>query len=60
LENTKGKDKRPLGRQRSRWVDNIRMDLMEAGWEGVDWIHLDQDRDQRRALVSAVMNLIVL
>jgi len=37
---------RPLGRPRCRWEDNIRMDLRNIGWEGVDWIHLAQDRDQ--------------
>jgi len=50
---------RPLGRPRSRWEDNIGMNLREAGWEGVDWIHLAQDRDQWRALVNTVMNLWV-
>jgi hypothetical protein len=38
--------KRPLGRPRRRWVDNIKMDLREIGWGGMDWINLDQDRDQ--------------
>jgi hypothetical protein len=51
--------KRPLGRQRRRWVDNIKMDLREIGWDGGDWIDLAQDRDQWRALVRAVMNLRV-
>jgi hypothetical protein len=51
--------KRPLGRPRRRWVDNIKMDLREIGWDGVDWIDLAQDRDQWRALVKAVMNLRV-
>jgi hypothetical protein len=37
--------KRPLGRPRHRWEDNVRMELSEMGWEGVDWIHLAQDRD---------------
>jgi hypothetical protein len=49
--------KRPLGRPRSRLVDNIKMDLLEIGWGGVDWIGLAQDRNKWRALVSAVMNL---
>jgi hypothetical protein len=49
---------RSLGRPRHRWKD-IRMDLMEVGWEGVDWIHLAQDRDQWQALVNTVMNLQV-
>jgi hypothetical protein len=48
--------KRPLGRPRRRWVDNIKMDLRELGW---DWIDLAQDRDQWRALVNAVMDLRV-
>jgi len=49
--------KRPLGRPRSRWVDNIRMDLQEVGYGYMDWIGLAQDRDGWRRLVSAVMNL---
>ena len=49
--------KRPLGRPRRRWVDNIRMDLQEVGCGYVDWIGLAQDRDRWRTLVSAVMNL---
>jgi hypothetical protein len=48
--------KRPLGRPRRRWVDNIKMDLREIGWDGVDWINLARDRDQWRALVNRVMN----
>jgi hypothetical protein len=48
---------RPLGRVRRRWEDNIRMDLTEIGWEGVNWMHLDQGRDQWQALVNTVMNL---
>jgi hypothetical protein len=51
--------KRPLERPRRRWVDNIKMDLREIGWDGRDWIDLAQDRDQWRALVNAVMNLRV-
>jgi hypothetical protein len=51
--------KRPLGRPRRRWVDNIKMDLREIGWDGRDWIDLAQDRDQWRVLVNAVMNLQV-
>jgi hypothetical protein len=50
---------RPLGRPRRRWEDNIKMDLREIGWGGVDWIDLAQDRDQWRALVNTVMNLWV-
>jgi hypothetical protein len=42
----KPEGKRPLGRQRCRWVDNIKMDLLEIGWGGVDWIGLTQDRDK--------------
>jgi hypothetical protein len=49
--------KRPPGRPRCRWVDNIRLDLGEIGWGGVDWIGLAQDRDRWRALVNSVMNL---
>ena len=51
--------KRPLGRPRRRWVDNIGMDLQEVGYGYVDWIGLAQDRDGWRTLVSAVMNLRV-
>jgi len=51
--------KRPLGRPRCRWVDNIRMDLQEVGCGYMDWIGLVQDRDRWRTLVSAVMNLRV-
>jgi hypothetical protein len=51
--------KRPLGRPRRRWVDNIKMDLLERGWGGVDWVGLAEDRDRWRALVNAAMNLRV-
>jgi hypothetical protein len=51
--------RRPLGRPRRRWVDNIKMDLREIGWDGMDWIDLAQDRDQWRDFVSTVMNLRV-
>jgi hypothetical protein len=51
--------KRPLGRRRRRWVDNIKTDLREIGWHGMDWIDLAQNRDQWRALVNRVMNLRV-
>jgi hypothetical protein len=51
--------KRPIGRPRRRWEDNIRMDLREIRWGGMDWINLAQDRDQWRALVKTVMNLRV-
>jgi hypothetical protein len=49
--------KRPLGKPRHRLVDNIKMDLGEIEWSGVDWFGLAQDRDKWRALVNAVMNL---
>jgi hypothetical protein len=55
----KPEGKRSLGRPRRRWVDNIKLDLGEIGWDGVDWIELAQDRDQWRALVNTVMNLRV-
>ena len=51
--------RRPLGRPRHRWVDNIRMDLQEVGCGYMDWIGLTQDRDRWRTLVSVVMNLWV-
>ena len=51
--------KRPRGRPRLRWVDNIKMDLKEVGCGGMGWIELAQDRDRWRALVNAVMNLRV-
>jgi hypothetical protein len=50
----KPEGKRPLGRPRRRWVDNIKMDLREIEWYGMDWIDLAQDRDQWRALVNTV------
>jgi hypothetical protein len=53
----KPEGKRPLGRPRCMWVDNIKMDLKEIGWGGMDWIHLAQDRDQLRALTNTVLNL---
>jgi hypothetical protein len=53
----KPEGKRPLGRLRRRWVDNIRMDLEEMGWGDVDWIGLAQDRNRWRALVNSVLNL---
>jgi hypothetical protein len=56
----KPEERRPLGRQRRRWDDGIRMYLREIGLGGVDCIRLAQDRDRWRAVVSAVMNLRVL
>ena len=55
----KPEGRRPLGRTRRRWVDNIRMDLQKVGCGYMDWIGLSQDRDSSRTLVSAVMNLRV-
>jgi hypothetical protein len=55
----KPEGKRPLGRPRRRWVENIKMDLREVGCDGRDWIELAQNRDQWRALVNTVMNLWV-
>jgi hypothetical protein len=49
----------PLGRPRLRWEDNIKMDLQEVECRSMDWIELAQDRDRRRVLVNAVMNLRV-
>jgi len=56
----KPEGKRPLGRPRRKWVNNIRMDLQEVGCEYMDWIGLAQDKESWRTLVSAVMNLRVL
>jgi len=56
----KPEGKRPLGRPRIRWEDNIKMDLQEVGCGGMDWTELAQDRDRWRALVTTVMNLRVL
>ena len=53
----KSEGKRPHGRPRRRWKDNIKMDLRDVGCEGMDWIELAQDRNRWRALVNAVMNL---
>ena len=55
----KPEGKRPSGRPRHRWEDNIKMDLQEVGFEGMDWIELSQDRDSWLALVNAVMNFRV-
>jgi hypothetical protein len=51
--------KTPLGRPRRRWVDNIRMDLVEVGWGDVHWIGLAQDRYRWRDLMNSVLNLRV-
>jgi hypothetical protein len=53
----KPEGKRPLGRLRRRWEDNIKMDLKEVSCGGMDWIELAQDRDRWRALLNAVMSL---
>ena len=55
----KPEGKRPLGRLRRRWEDNIKTDLQEVGWVCGDWMELAQDRDRWRALVSTVMSLRV-
>jgi hypothetical protein len=55
----KTEGKRPLGTPRCRWVDNIKMDLREIEWDGMDWIELAQDRDQWKACVNTVMNFWV-
>ena len=53
----KPEGKKPLGRPRSRWKENMKMDLQEVGCECIDWIKLAQDRDMWRALVSVEMNI---
>ena len=55
----KPEGKRPLGRPRRRWEDNIEMDIHELGCGGTDWVDLAQDRDRWRALVNAIMNIWV-
>jgi hypothetical protein len=55
----KPEGRRPQERPRPRWLDNIRMDFVEVGWGGVDWISLAEDRDRWRALVNSVLNLRV-
>jgi len=55
----KPEGKKPLGRPRRRWDDNIKVDLQEVGCGGMDWIELAQDKDRWRTLVNAVMNLRV-
>jgi hypothetical protein len=57
VENPEGK--RPIGRARRRWVDNIKIYLREIGLDGMDWIDLAKDRDQWRDVMNAVMNLRV-
>jgi hypothetical protein len=55
----KPEGKRPLGKPRRKWVDSIKIDLREIGWDGMDWIDLAQNRDQWRALVNTVIKLRV-
>jgi len=55
----KAEGKRPLGTSRRRWEDNIKVDLQEVGYGGIDWIELAQDRNRWWAFVNAVMNLWV-
>jgi hypothetical protein len=55
----KPEGKRPLGSQRRRWVDNIKMDLKEIECDSVDWMHIAQCRDRWRALVNTILNLRV-
>jgi hypothetical protein len=55
----KTEGRRPLGRPRYRWDNNIRMDLVEVGWGDMEQISLAQDRDRRKALVNSVLNLRV-
>jgi hypothetical protein len=53
----KSEGRRPLGRPRRRWVVNIKRDIREIGFDGIDWIDLDQNRDRWRTLVNTIMNL---
>jgi hypothetical protein len=55
----KPEGRRPLERRRRKWLDNIRMNLVEVGWGNVDWIGLTQDKDMWRSLVNSVLNLRV-
>jgi hypothetical protein len=55
----KPEGKRPLGRHRHRWEDNIKMNLQKEGCGGMDWMELAQDRDRWRVLVNAIMNIRV-
>jgi hypothetical protein len=52
-------ERRPLGRARRRWLNNIKMDLREIGWGGMEWIDMAQERDQWSSFVNTVMNLRV-
>ena len=57
----KPEERRPLGRPRHRWEDNIKMDLREVGWSrGIEWIDLAEDRDRLWGLVNTVMNVRIL
>ena len=56
----KPEGKRPLGRARRRWENNIRMDLREVGYDPGEWIHVAENRDQWRVYIRALMNLLVL
>jgi hypothetical protein len=53
----KPEEKKPVGRTRRRWVDNVRMDLKEVGWGDVDWIGLAQDRNRWRTLINLVLKV---
>jgi hypothetical protein len=55
----KPEGKRLLGRPRHRWKDNVRIHFREIGWEGVDWMHMVEDRDQWQAVMNVVMNFWV-
>jgi hypothetical protein len=55
----KPEGRRPLGRSRRRWLNNVGMDLVEVRWGDVDWIGLAQDRDRWRTLVNSVLSLLV-
>jgi hypothetical protein len=55
----KPEGRRPLGRPKRRWMDNIMMDLVEVGWGDVEWIGLAQNRDRWRTLVNSALNLRV-
>jgi hypothetical protein len=55
----KQEGRRPLGRSRHRWLDNIKVDLRETGWDGLDWIDVAQDRDQWRGFANMVVSIWV-